>query len=165
MIEPITRHSITRAAEEAVKLWALASTEYPKQHDAICDLAAVIIIETVSTFALNARRAMEVLPTSQKFQLDQKRWRSPLNGAEVVSDLWESLNRIIHAQKLDALFADITAEQAIIPAGSLGVTYVQAATDRKTLALIDPFALSHAFLYGALPQLVALEQTSRKGVQ
>ena len=162
MMEPITRHSITRAAEEAVKLWALASTEYPKQHDAACDLAAVIIIETISTFALNARRAMEVLPASQKFQLDQKRWQPPQHDAEIVNDLWEGLHRIIHAQKLDTLFVDIPKEQAHVLAGSLVVTYVQAATDRKKLALIDPFALSHAFLYGALPLLIALEQTSRK---
>ena len=146
-----------------MKLWALVSTEYPKQHDAICDLAAILIIETVSTFALNARRALEVLPESNKFQLDQKRWRSPLNDAEIVSDLWEGLNRIIHAQKLDALFADVNTEQAHIPAGSLAVTYVQAATDRKKLALIDPFALSHAFLFRALPLLVTTEQSSRKG--
>jgi len=49
--------------------------------------------------------------------------------------------------------------------GALVVPYVRAATDRKKLAFIDPFALSHAFLYGAYPQLVGLEHTtSRKSV-
>lgn len=110
-MEHITRHSITRAAEEAVKLWALASTEYPKQHDAMCDLAAIIIIETASTFALNARRALEVLPKTQKFQLDQKRWQNTPKDVEVVSDLWVGLSRIIHAQKLDALFADVVEKK------------------------------------------------------
>ncbi len=94
-----------------MKLWALASTEYPKQHDAMCDLAAIIIIETASTFALNARRALEVLPKTQKFQLDQKRWQNTPKDVEVVSDLWVGLSRIIHAQKLDALFADVVEKK------------------------------------------------------
>jgi len=166
MMKPITQHSVTRAADEAVKLWALASAQYPKQHGLILDLATANIIETVSAFALNARRALEVLPAGQKFQLTQPRWQwAPRNDSEVVSDLWDALNRIIHAQKLDVGFEELPREVAVMAEGALVVPYVRAATDRKKLAFIDPFALSHAFLYGAYPQLVGLEHTtSRKSV-
>lgn len=156
-MEPVTRHSVARAADEAIKLWALASAQYPKRHSLILDAATAIIIETVSAFALNARRALEVLPPDQKFQLTQPRWQwVPKDDGEMVRDLWDALNRIIHAQKLDVGFEDLPRNVAVIAEGALVVPYVRAATDRKNVAFIDPFALSHAFLYGAFPALVSL---------
>lgn len=157
-MEPITLHSLMRAADEAVKLWALASAQYPRQHVLILDVATASIIETLSAFALNARRALEMLPPSQKFQLSQPRWHwVPKNDGEIVYDLWEALNRIIHAQKLDVGFEELPQAVAAIAEVALVVPYVRAATDRKKLAFIDPFALSHAFLYGAFPLLVPAE--------
>ena len=108
----------------------------------------------MSTFAINARRALEVLPSSAKFTLAQPRWSwSPTTDGELVKDLWDALNRIIHAQELQVGFEQLPANVGVIDGGSLVVPYVKAATDRKKLAFIDPFALSHAFLYGALPLL------------
>ena len=43
---------------------------------------------------------------------------------------------------------------SVLDSGSRVIPYVQAATDRKALAFVDPFALSHAFLYQVLPKLV-----------
>ncbi len=37
--------------------------------------------------------------------------------------------------------------------------YIQAETDRKKLAFIDPFALAHAFLYDVYPELADFEQS------
>ncbi len=157
-MEPITRHSVTRATDEAVKLWALASAQYPKQHGLICDAASVSIVETVSSFALNARRALEVLPFNLKFKLGQPRWTwSPRVDGDVVQELRDGLNRIIHAQTLVVGFEELPPEMAVIDGGALVVPYVKAATDRKALAFIDPFALSHAFLYEVLPRLADLE--------
>ena len=51
-MEPIISHSVGRAADEAVQLWALASAQYPKQHNLILAVATASIIETVSAFAL-----------------------------------------------------------------------------------------------------------------
>jgi hypothetical protein len=153
-MEAITNHSLMRAADEAVQLWALASTQYPKQHDLILDVATTSIIETISTFALNARRALEALPPDEKFPLTQPRWHwVPKADSEVVSDLWDALNRIIHAQKLDVGFEQLPTSVAVIDGGALVGPCIKAATDRKTLAFIDPFALAHAFLYGAFPKL------------
>ncbi len=157
-MEPITRHSVMRASDEAVKLWALSSAQYPRQHGLILDVATASIIETVSAFALNARRALELLPQDKKFQLTQPRWQwAPTNDGEMVLDLWDALNRIIHAQKLDFGFEQLPKAVSVIAEGALVVPYVRAETDRKKLAFIDPFALSHAFLYGALPLLVSAE--------
>ena len=160
MMEAITRHSVTRAADEAVQLWALASAQYPKQHELILEVATTSIIEIISTFALNARRALEALPPSEKFPLVQPRWQwAPHADGEVVSDFWDALNRIIHAQKLEVGFEQLPPSVSVIDGGALVVPYIRAATDRKKLAFIDPFALSHAFLYGAYPKLVAIRNT------
>jgi hypothetical protein len=153
-MEFIARHSLMRAADEAVKLWALASAQYPKHHGLILDTASALLIETVSAFALNARRAMEVLHQGIKFPLSQPRWNwAPTERGDVVSDLWDALNRIIHAQKLVVGFEQLPADLSVIDGGAVVVPYIRAATDRRKLAFIDPFALSHAFLYGAFPEL------------
>ena len=158
-MEAIIRHSITRAADDAVRLWALASAQYPRQHGLILDVATAAIIEVASSFALNARRALEVLPCSKKFQLTQARWQwAPSRDGEVVSDLWDALNRIIHAQKLQVGIEKLPREMEVIEGGACVVPYIQAETDRRKLAFIDPFALAHAFLYGVFPELVAFEQ-------
>ncbi|WP_423372423.1 hypothetical protein [Burkholderia sp. LMG 32019] len=157
-MEPIIHHSVSRAADEAIKLWALASAQYPKRHSLILNVATASIIEAVSAFSLNARRALEVLPQGQKFGLAQPRWQwTPTTDGEIVADLWDALNRIIHAQKLDVGFEELPKNIGVLAEGSLVVPYVRAATDRRKLAFIDPFALSHAFLYGAFPHIVDIK--------
>ncbi len=74
----------------------------------------------------------------------------------MVSNLRDALNRIIHAQKLVVGFEQLLPQVSVIDGRALVVPYIQAATDRKKLAFIDPFALSDAFLYGGYPKLVAL---------
>lgn len=159
-MEAIVRHSLDRAAEEAVRLWALGSAQFPKRHGLIVEAARVAIVEAISSFALNARRAIEVLPKSEKFSLGQPRWHwAPARGGEVVTDLWDALNRIIHARKLEVGFVELPANVSVIDGGALVVPFVQTETDRKASAFIDTFAVSHAFLYQVLPRL----QQSRAG--
>ncbi|MDP1589655.1 MAG: hypothetical protein Q8M07_18020 [Prosthecobacter sp.] len=156
-MEAISQHSLNRAGEEAVRLWALASAQYPKSHQLIVELATVEMIETVSAFALNARRSLELLPLNMKFSLTQPRWQwSPTADGEMVHDLWDALNRVIHAQKLLVGFEELPAHLAVVDGGALVIPYIKAATDRKALSFIDPFALSHAFLYNVLPRLLSL---------
>jgi hypothetical protein len=162
-MEPIVRHSLERAADEAVRLWALASAQYPRRHDLILETVRTSVVEVVSAFSLNARRAIEALPRSEKFALGQPRWKwAPTAGGEVVTDLWGALNRVIHARKLDVGFVELPEELSVISGGAVVVPFVQAETDRKTMAFIDPFALAYAFLYDVFPRLVALG-SSEKG--
>lgn len=158
-MEAVTHYSIRRAADEAVKLWAFASAQYPKQHDLILAVTTESVIEAISSFALNARRALEILPSTQKFQLAQSRWKwAPKAGSEKVHELKDSLHRIIHAQKLNVGFEELPRNMSVIDGGSLVIPYVQAETDRKKLAFIDPFALAHTFLYEAFPRLIDVEK-------
>ena len=164
-MEVITRHSLSRATDEAVQLWALASAQYPKQHELLVKVAATSMIEVASSFALNARRALEVLPTRDKFPLVQPRWKwTPTSEQELVHDLWDGLNRIIHARRLEVGFEQLPPQASVIDGGALVIPYIQTATDRKQLAFIDPFSLSHAFLYGAYPKLVAIHTDTPGGV-
>ena len=156
-MEEITLHSIEKASEEAVKLWALSSSQYPLQNRLIQENANATIIEVISSFALNARRAMEVLPSNVKYPLNAARWKwEPTKKGEKVAGLWDALNRIIHAQKLYVGFERLPDSLSVIDGGAIIVPYIQAETDRKELAFIDPFALSHAYLYGVLPALIEL---------
>lgn len=147
-MEFITHHSTNRASDEAIKLWAFASAQYPENNIHILDIVTTSAIETVSSFALNARRALEVLPNNRKFILSQPRWQwTPLANSELVSDLWDGLNRIIHAQEVKVEFERLPALESVINTGALVVPYIQARTDRKPLSFIDIFSLSYAYLW------------------
>ncbi|HEX4811100.1 MAG TPA: hypothetical protein VH325_19325 [Bryobacteraceae bacterium] len=74
-------------------LWALASAQYPLDHRVIQREATVVLIEAVSSFAINARRAPEGYTKRSGIKLAQARWHwSPKNRGEIVEDLWDSLN-------------------------------------------------------------------------
>ena len=124
-MEEITLHSIERASEEAVKLWSLSSAQYPFQNRFIQEYANATIIEVISSFALNARRAMEVLPPKVKYPLNAARWEwEPTIKGEKVADLWDALNRIIHAQKLYVGFEPLPDSVSVIDGGAIGETKV-----------------------------------------
>ncbi len=151
----IVRVSIDRASDEAVKLWALASAQYPADHGLVQDAATTTIIEVASAFALNARRALEILPPDLRFKLRQSRWDGDADAVgERVADFRDALNRIIHAQTLRVVFSAATPGHASLRDGALVVPWILAATDRRELASIDPFALAHAFLHEVFPVLL-----------
>ncbi len=152
----ITHHSISVATNEAVRLWAFASTEYPKQHEPLITALVISVLETCSTFALNCRRSMEVLDPSVKFPLDNPRWQwQPATAESRINDLFEATHRIIHARRLLIGMEPLPKHLSVVQGESVFIPYVQAETDRKQLAFIDPFAMAHAYLFGALPALLA----------
>ena len=152
--ENIVRHSRQRATEEAVTLWALASAQYPLNHKVIQAEAAVVLIEAVSSFAINARRALESSVKRSGIKLVQPRWQwTPNTKGEIVDDLWDSLSRIIHAKRLDVGWEVLPTTASVMAEGAIIIPYVLAETDRRPLAFIGPFAMAHAFLYKALPLL------------
>jgi len=153
-MEEITKYSVTTASEDAVKLWALSSAQYPFRSRMIQEFARVAMIDVVSSFALNARRAMEPLGLKTKYPLHAARWEwSPLKEQAVVTDLRDALNRIIHAQKLQVGFERIPDNISRIDGGAFVIPYIEAATDQRKLSFIDPFSLSHAFLFDVIPAI------------
>jgi hypothetical protein len=156
-MEPIIKHSADRATEEAVVLWSLASTQFPKNNLGFIEEVSARMIEAVSVFALNARRMIEFLENKPKFLLSQKRYKwKQIKKGEVVSELWDALNRIIHAKKLLVGFEPLPDNISVIDGGAVVIPYIQAETDRRELAFIDPFALAHAYLYQVYPLILKL---------
>jgi hypothetical protein len=156
----ITHHSISRASDDAATLWALASAHYPKSHSRFLDIATTHVIEKASSFALNARRSMEVLDNNKSYKLKQPRWRwNPEGHGDLVDNFREACNRIVHAQEFQVGFEDLPDCEGFIKNGSQVIPYIRAETDYKELAFIDPFALSYSFLYEVLPDL---EQAKKK---
>ncbi|WP_338416039.1 hypothetical protein [uncultured Sphaerotilus sp.] len=161
-MEAITRHSISVATDQAVRLWALSSAEYPKHHEPLINSLVANTLDITSIFALNCRRALEILPPKEKFPLDTPRWIwTPSTTEARVTDLWDATNRIIHAQRLLIGLEKTPDHLSVIDGESVFMPYIQAETDRRELAFIDPFALAHAFLYGALPRLLKTAENNR----
>lgn len=156
-MEMVTKHSVDRATDEAVRLWSFASTQYPIQDGVVIqEKLEYMVVESASAFSFNARRAMEVLPRDREFRLCQPRyeWRPTVDG-EVVGNLRDALNRIIHSGKMIVGFERLPPESAVMPGGAYVIPYLRAETDRRKLSFIDTFALSHCFLYQVLPELHA----------
>ena len=155
-MQRITTHSAQKATDEGVRLWALASAQFTARHGLILEAAEAAIIEVISSFALNARRAMELIHGKEKFELKQPRWNwAPKNGDEIVRELRDALNRIIHAQQLEVRFVQLPESLSVIDGGAAVVPFLHARTDRKATACIDPFALAHVYLYEVLPKISA----------
>lgn len=154
-MEEIIRHSIEKASDEAVKLWALSCSEYPFQNKMIQEHINIVIIDILSSFALNARRAMEILPSKvEEYPLTAKRWKWEPIGAEEIPYFRWALDRIIHAKKLNVGFEYLPDNPSGLDGGALIVPYIEAGTDRKKSAFIDLYALSYTFLYDVLPALI-----------
>ena len=156
-METVTEHSIERATDEAVRLWSLASAQYPIQGGAAIQARLeYMVIESASAFSFNARRATEALSRDKEYKLHQPRyeWRPTVDG-EVVVSFWDALNRIIHSQKMKVGFEQLPSEVSVMSEGAYVVPYIRAETDRRKLAFVDIFALSYCFLYEVLPVLLA----------
>jgi len=62
----------------------------------ILNCATEEIIESISAFALNARRVLEAMPHTSKYRLEASRWQThPTAGHPVVHDFRDALNRIV----------------------------------------------------------------------
>ncbi len=147
-MEVIVQHSFNRATEEASILWAIASSQYPLQNKLIQLHIVAQTIEIVSAFALNARRVVERLPKTEKFNLSSHRWDwQPTSKMNKVGDFVDALNHIIHAKTLEVGMETLPEKASIIDGGAVCIPYVLASTDRKDKAYIDPFALAHCFYY------------------
>jgi hypothetical protein len=163
MVEYVTTRSLSNATDEAARLWAFSCAHYPKSHKILLDHATRDIIDVVSSFALNARRSMEILPATRSFTLNQPRWHwEPGHHGELLTDFRQACNRIIHARQLFVGFEDLRDSDAFIKDGTVIVPYVRAATDRFDLVFIDPFAMAYSFLYEVLPVLLELKTTVEK---
>jgi hypothetical protein len=68
-----------------------------------------------------------------------------------------------YARTLYVGFEKLPDSISVIDGGAIVTPYIRAETDRKELAFIDPFSLSHAFLYGALPALIEARNIQFRG--
>ena len=160
-MEAVTRHSVERATDEAVRLWSFASAQYPIQDGAVIQAKLeYMVVESASAFAFNARRSIEILDQKRKFKILQPRYEwKPMADGEVVETLWDALNYIIHSREMTIGFEQLPVELSIMLGGTYVIPYIRAKTDERKLAFVDIFALSHCFLYDVLPELVANRKT------
>lgn len=151
-MEAVTRLSLGRAVEEAVTLWSLCSTQWPPSHQLVSAHATSQMLEALSSFSLNARRALEVFPElNPTLSHSRWNWQPKDHSAVIVQNLRNALDRVIHAKKLIICFDSVPAELSVMDGGTVAITAVRIETDRREMAYVDPFSMAFAFIYEALP--------------
>lgn len=147
----IVRLSLDRASAAAVRIWAMASAQYPERHGELCGRLQATVVDDVSTFAVNARRVIEWLG-NPRIRLDQRRWQWAHDaGAEEVGELKQALDRVLHARALTVALVRLPPSVGVISGGAVVVPFLEIGTDRRAPALVDLFAMAHAFLYEVAP--------------
>jgi hypothetical protein len=147
----IVRLSLDRASASAVRIWAMASAQYPERHGELCARLQATVVDDVSTFAVNGRRVIEWLGNT-KFQLVQRRWDwGHDNNPDEVSELKQALDRVLHARSLNVALVRLPLDQSVISGGAVVIPFLEIGTDWRTPALVDLFAMAHSFLYDVAP--------------
>ena len=151
----VAKQSALRASEESVRLWALASAEYPIRGGALIqNYSEMAVLNSVTEFAVNGRRAMEAYKLKENFYLKQPRWNwKPTKGHDKVGELREAFNRIVHAQRLDVGFEKLPTKSSCMGGEGIVIPYIMAQTDRKALSFIDLFAMAHAWLFQVMAHI------------
>jgi len=148
-------HSAKRASEEASKIWAIDSAQYPLNGGALIQgHIEVAAIDSVTEMSVHGRRALEGWNIKENIYLQQKRWKwAPIKNAPIVTELRDAFNRVLHAQDLVVGFEKCPESTCVIDGGSIVIPYLMARTDRRPTSYIDLFSMAHAWLHGALPAI------------
>ena len=100
---------------------------------------------------------------SQKLPASPAIWRLWSDGARLIPLILTGRDITADIGREDTPSAPISSSQVFTGSHSQAgpnrcMEVIANPTDRKELAFIDPFALSHAYLYGAYPKLLATQQ-------
>lgn len=161
-MKPVAKQTIARAADDAIRLWALASAEYPLDHKPMTRRVKALVRETLCSFAVDARNCLDSLPPDLAFTLRRTRWNWKPSGRvrdAVPNDFREVLDRILDAARIELHFPTIAESDSVLEKPGFAVMFLRVHSDEGETALIDVFALSHCFLTQVLPELLA----ERKG--
>lgn len=89
----IVRNSHVIAHKDAIKIWAVCGAQYVNNIDILHSIE-IHLQKQISSFALNARRALESFDKNTKFSLKTTCWSLSGNVPEdfIEKDLWSALN-------------------------------------------------------------------------
>jgi len=143
----ILQNSFEIAKDSAVDIWAITGAQYVNNPDILHPIE-LKLQSHISTFALNSRRVLESFDKNTKFQLPNGCWSKSgnIDPSTVESDLWNSLNLIIHAQSLEVIFEHLPDNLSYIAKENNVVSYILLSTDRRKNVHVDPFAIVQSFL-------------------
>ncbi|MDD9992023.1 MAG: hypothetical protein OXP75_09480 [Rhodospirillales bacterium] len=165
-MKPVAKQTITRATDDAIRLWALASGEYPLDHKPMTRRVQELVSGAVGGLAVDARRCLESLPPDRAFTLRRTRWRWKRRGRRkhaLPKDFREVLDRILDAARIEVQCPTLPESESVLDEPGFTVLYLRVRSDGGETALIDVFALSHCFLTQVLPALLA-ERTGKETV-
>lgn len=145
----VKEQSLQIATEEACHLWGLCGAQYVES-DLLLRETSLQIIRSLSAFALNGRRVLENFGKNQKFSTTVTPWNERTNAVPWESDLWESVNLVIHAKELKIQFA--TLDQGTYISNAKVVHYASVSTDQRSGRAISPFAMAYSFVQHVIPK-------------
>ncbi len=157
-MKPVAKQMIARVTDDAIRLWALASGEYPRDQQPMTRRVRDMVSDAVSVFAVDARLCLESVPPDLSFTLRRTRWRwkpeGRLKGA-VPKDFREIVDRILDAARIEVHCPPVPRSESVLDEPGFVVLFLRVHSDEGETSLVDVFALSHCFLTQVLPALLA----------
>jgi hypothetical protein len=134
------------AFRDAIRLSALAYASY-FPNDQIISEAERQIVDCLGSFAINARRTLELLDI-QGVRIEGGRWKfkDAVKDLNEATDLRDTVNKIVHARMLQ-VFVFQKETNVFLDAGHEWVfTYAAIRSDRGPTVHVNPVGLAYSFL-------------------
>jgi len=146
-----------RAVKEAIAISAFAGTTWPAGNEVFLKAAMEQLLDHVASFALHARRHLEITGT-KGIQIVDSRWKfaSGVENFALETDLWVVINKILHARNLQVVTWNRDSS-LFTSLGDRVVTHLEIQSDRGDAFYVCPFGMVYAYL-GRNPRLNPLAQ-------
>ncbi|WP_347311275.1 hypothetical protein [Defluviimonas sp. SAOS-178_SWC] len=143
--EGAARAAHQAAYREAIALMAFSSAEYFPNEEIITE-AQRQFIDHVFAFTINARRAIEI-KVVKGIQINVGRWRltEQLDDFNPTTDLWEVINKIVHARHLK-IFVNQRKSQVMQVGHEWRLTFLEVQSDRGEKIHVDPFGMAFSYV-------------------
>jgi hypothetical protein len=138
------------AIRDAVSITALSGSVYfPTEF--IIDEVQRQLLDKVTSFAIHARRALEIA-NLRGIQIEGGRWRfvAPPPELKEERNLWDAINKIIHARHLQVyVFQRSPSEIFLGPGFEWVLMHLEVQSDREKVH-VSPFGLAYSYLNGVV---------------
>lgn len=141
-------HARAQAVLHGIRLSALCGNVWPAKDDGLSQLVAEQIISELMSFAIHARRYME-LSGNKNLRVDGPLIRIDLPNYRYEMDVWTAVNRIVHAAEIEvhSVTPDQTKHDNL---GDLIVANAMITSPERHTIVVCPQGLFYGF--GQSPQ-------------
>lgn len=152
MKQRIVHNSSGIATLEAIKIWSICGAQYIDNANML-EQIDLTLQRSISSFALNSRRALERLAKDDKFPLKISCWSrsGDISVDKIETDMWNSINIIIHSCEFETIFESLPNSKSYIESDNKVITFVKISTDKREDVYIDPFSIAYTYISDVKP--------------